>query len=100
MARIFLSRTIGDPSKYECEKAACPVPGCKYGSHERVWVIQRVLADTFGHFPVFNINGEKVPVDGSLPHKVATLPRDAQLVSPELTHAFWVDPSGSHTFGW
>lgn len=97
MARIFLSRTV---APYECETELCPVAGCKYGTHERLWIINRVLADTFGHFPVFNINGEKVPVDGSLPHKVVVLPRDATVVSPEKAHAFWTDESGSHVFGW
>lgn len=78
----------------------CPVfPRCKYGKHAQLWVIQRVLADTFGHFPVFRINGERRVIDVSLPTNLVRIPRDARKLSPIETHNVWMDDNESHVFG-
>lgn len=102
MARLYLSlvKPGGDPKMplagRDCVTAACVSCG---RDHDAIWTIERVLADTFGHFPVFRINGEMEVVDGSLPHKVEVLPRDARPVDPTKAAAVWHDTSGSHTFG-
>lgn len=67
--------------------------------HDALWLIKRKMIETFGHFPVFMINGGKVIVDASLPTGVIKLPRDARRVPTERAAAMWHDTSGLHTFG-
>ncbi len=67
--------------------------------HDRLWTVRRALVDTMGHFPVYRLNGEEVPVDPSLPHTVDRLPRDAEPVDPDTAAALWHSDNESHVFG-
>jgi hypothetical protein len=76
----------------------CMHPGCDK-SHDILYTIRRTSKGTFGHFPIFEINGGKVIVDVSLPTGVIKLPRDAKRVPPERAAAIWHGESELHEFG-
>jgi hypothetical protein len=76
----------------------CLHPGCGK-SHDALYTIRRVPKGTFGHFPVFEINGGQVIVDTSLPTGVIKLPRDAKRVPAERAAAIWHGTSELHEFG-
>jgi hypothetical protein len=95
MARIYVS-LLRPGSALDCVEGTCADCG---RLHDKVWRIRRSLADTFGHFAVFRINGEQVPVDASLPHRVDRLPRGAEALSPAESARLWHDDNESHVFG-
>jgi len=66
---------------------------------ETLYVIKRKLRGTFGHFPVFRINGEDHVPDMSLPMAIDRLPRDAVRLTPAQSARLWHSTNPSHTFG-
>jgi hypothetical protein len=62
MARIYISHRTQETKQLEggnwqwekCEEEKCLQCG---KMHDSLWIIHRVLADTFGHFACFRING-------------------------------------------
>lgn len=66
--------------------------------HDRLWIVRRALADTFGHFPVYRLNGAEHVIDSSLPHTIDKLPRDAVAVPPSIAAQVWHATSASHGF--
>jgi hypothetical protein len=70
----------------------CPVCG---EAHEVLYAVRRVLADQMGHFPVFRFNGEMHPVDGTLPHTLRYVPRDAVKLTKRQAHTYWKSTSHS-----
>ena len=85
-AMLVLQHILTPLSWGPSEDFKCPRCG---GKHAKLWTIKRVLADTFGHFPVFRINGEEHLVDGTLPHPVERLPQDAKEVDIEIAAEAW-----------
>jgi len=69
------------------------------GQMETLYVIKRKLRGTFGHFPVFRINGEDHVPDMSLPMAIDRLPRDAVRLTPAQSARLWHSTNPSHTFG-
>ena len=67
--------------------------------HDCLWTVRRALADTFGPWPCYRLNGSTTVVDPSLPHTVRRLPRDAEPVPADVAAALWHDDNESHTFG-
>lgn len=65
--------------------------------HSKLWTVKRKMADTFGHFPVFRLNGKLTVVDGTLPHTVERLPTDAIELSDERCTELW--HKNGHYFG-
>jgi len=105
MARIYLSHRTQETKQLndidwqweKCEEEQCQQCG---KMHDSIWTIQRVLADTFGHFACFRINGEINVIDASLPHRVDRIPRDAKRIEPEEFSRVWHLSTGSHVFGY
>ena len=104
-------RTVGDAAEGEEEwsyqlpieardrlSESCLWPECSK-HHDILYTIRRVPKGTFGHFPVFEINGGKVIVDTSLPTGVIKLPRDARRVPAERAAAIWHGSGELHEFG-
>jgi hypothetical protein len=104
MARIYISHRTQETKKMdddtwqweECEEEKCLQCG---KMHDSLWIIHRVLADTFGHFACFRINGDVHVIDASLPHRVEKIPRKAVRVGPEDFARLWHMNTGSHVFG-
>lgn len=59
-------------------------------SHDALWTVRRVIADTLGPWAVYRIAGESWTFPGGgLPLTLARLPRDAEPVDSAAHAAFW-----------
>lgn len=59
-------------------------------THDAVWTIARVVADTLGPWNVYRVNGEGHTLPGGgLPMTLDKLPRDARRLDAAAAAAFW-----------
>lgn len=70
----------------EGESVPCSICG---ESHPQIYVAWRKPKGMFGHWVIFQYNGEKQVPDLSIPIEVDRLPRDAQPLSPDENSQSW-----------
>lgn len=100
MATIYLSLLVEGGSYGECVQEACADP--RYGdghTDDKLWIVKRKPFDTGLAWRGIRLNGEKVLIEGSLPNRVAKLPRDAKPLPPEAAAIAWHESNESHVFG-
>jgi len=67
-------------------------------AHQKFYAIRRVIADTFGPWPVIRINAKEHVVDPSVPTHLDYIPRDAVEITGDLLEDILHDSSGDHTW--
>jgi hypothetical protein len=101
LVTIYLSRTLDGTEDRGADtvREDCPVPTCRYGTHDVLWRIRRVPLETGLYWRAARINGTRHLIEGSLPNVIGRIPRDAVRLSAAESHAIWCDDNESHTFG-
>ena len=64
-------------------------PNGAKGAEPRLYRIWRRPAGMFGCWVLWNVNGQKYPLDLSVPAKFDRLPRDAEPLTDEESVAYW-----------
>lgn len=66
--------------------------------HQKFYVIQRALHNTFGPWGVVMINGDEYIVEGSVPTHVDRIPRDAVEITGDLMERILHNQDGHHAW--
>lgn len=95
--RIYIALQKPDSDAYH-DTTTQPCPFCG-DQHEKLWLINRVVKELMGHFPIVMLGGARVVIDQSLPTVVMKLPREATPLYVDDLHQVWTTNSESHVFG-